>query len=205
MVIPGGVIRFCIGLLCCFGSMATQGQTFADSLQAFRNDYIKEHLEDKRSPIKEAQVKRLRFFAPDAGYRVWAKFIPTMDGPTFSIPTHSGKLRPYKEYGILRFTVHDTEMVLHVYQSQELITNPKYKDHLFVPFNDLTNYVTTYAGGRYIDLKTGDIRNGRLLLDFNKCYNPYCAYAEGFSCPIPPDENKLKMAIRAGEMNYAEQ
>ena len=54
-----------------------------------------------------------------------------------------------------------------------------------------------------MDLKTTDIKDGTLVLDFNKAYNPYCAYKEGYSCPIPPDENHLKVAIPAGEMMFA--
>ena len=74
--------------------------------------------------------------------------------------------------------------------------------HLFIPFNDGTNYDHTFGGGRYIDLSTTDITGNKYLLDFNKCYNPYCAFAEGFSCPIPPDENHLSLCIFAGEKMF---
>lgn len=189
-------------IVCLLSGFTGNGQTFVDSIAAFRKDYIKEHLETKHSPIKEAQVKNLRFFNPAPDYRTVASFTPTINGNTFMIPTHSGRQRPYKEYGVLRFKIHDTALVIHVYQSQELINDPKYKNHLFIAFNDLTNYETTYAGGRYIDLTINDIKDNKYLLDFNKCYNPYCAYAEGYACPIPPDENKLKIRINAGEMMY---
>jgi uncharacterized protein (DUF1684 family) len=196
-------IKLLFLLLCCQCSIVAMGQTFADSVAEFRKGYIKEHLETKHSPIKEANVKNLRFFNPAADYRSMATFTPTPNAETFMIATHSGKQRPYKEYGVLRFKIHDTALVLHVYQSMELINNPQYKDHLFVAFNDLTNYETTYAGGRYIDMTISDIKDNKCILDFNRCYNPYCAYAEGYSCPIPRDENKLKIRINAGEMMYA--
>ena len=61
----------------------------------------------------------------------------------------------------------------------------------------------TYGGGRYIDLTITDIKNNLIELDFNKCYNPYCAYSDGYSCPIPPDENNLKIKIEAGEKKFA--
>jgi uncharacterized protein (DUF1684 family) len=83
-----------------------------------------------------------------------------------------------------------------------LLKDPKYKDHLFIPFTDGTTYTETYGGGRYIDLSVNDIKNGKIELDFNKCYNPYCAYAGGFNCPIPPVENRLPVAIKAGEKLY---
>ena len=68
---------------------------------------------------------------------------------------------------------------------------------LFLPFQDSS--ADSYGGGRYLDIRTGDIRDGKLVLDFNRCYNPYCAYKEGYSCPIPPVENRLPVAIEAGE------
>lgn len=118
------------------------------------------------------------------------------------MPTHSGKDKKYKQYGIITFSLHDTVSVLHIYQSIDLIKNPKYKNYLFIPFTDATTYGETYGGGRYLDLSIDDIKGNELILDFNKCYNPYCAYAGGYSCPIPPRENELKVAIMAGEMQY---
>jgi uncharacterized protein (DUF1684 family) len=76
------------------------------------------------------------------------------------------------------------------------------RDYLFIPFSDPTNYVTTYGGGRYMELRTGNIKKDSVIIDFNKCYNPYCAYSDGYSCPIPPDANKLPVAIQAGEMLF---
>ena len=91
---------------------------------------------------------------------------------------------------------------LSVYQSQKLITRTEYKNHLFVPFTDGTTYTESYGGGRYLDLLQTDIKDGKIELDFNKCYNPYCAYAGGYSCPIPPNENKLNIPIKAGEQLF---
>ncbi|WP_192347263.1 DUF1684 domain-containing protein [Algoriphagus sp. Y33] len=72
------------------------------------------------------------------------------------------------------------------------------KPVLFLPFTDQTNGGETYGGGRYMGLTipTGDT----IELDFNKAYNPYCAYASGYACPIPPKENDLEVPIRAGVM-----
>jgi len=111
-------------------------------------------------------------------------------------------MKKYRQYGLLTFTVNDTVCTLQVYQSLALMKKRGLKDYLFIPFADQTNYITTYAGGRYIELRTGDIKNDSVILDFNKCYNPYCAYADGYSCPVPPDANKLPVAIPAGEMQF---
>ncbi len=180
-------------------AIAAQAQTYADTIAQFRKKYIAELLEDKRQPVKPAQTKDLDFYPPNKAYRVWADFKETPGSAPFKIPTHSGKQKPYREYGVLTFTLDGETCTLHIYQSIDLLKDDKYKDYLFIPFRDRTNYETTYAGGRYIDLTISDIRNGKLLLDLNKCYNPYCAYADGFNCPIPPDENSLAVEVRAGE------
>jgi uncharacterized protein (DUF1684 family) len=83
-----------------------------------------------------------------------------------------------------------------------LIRQPQFKDYLFLPFKDDTNGVETYGGGRYMDVRISTVKDGKIILNFNKAYNPYCAYNEGFNCPIPPQENHLNIAIRAGERNF---
>jgi len=159
-------------------------QNYTDSIAAFRKNYIKELLEDERAPIKKKDASKISFFPPDEGYRVWAEVRETPGSTPFMIPTRSGKNKPYRVYAILTFTINGERHSLHVYQGIDLIKNDKYKDYLFLPFNDGTNYNTTYGGGRYIDLSLKDITDHKVLVDFNKAYNPYCAYGEGFNCPI---------------------
>ena len=77
-----------------------------------------------------------------------------------------------------------------------LMKTQEYKDYLFFPFTDLTNGEESYSGGRYIDLHIPE--GEEIVIDFNKAYNPYCAYASGFSCPIVPKENHLSLRITAG-------
>ena len=88
------------------------------------------------------------------------------------------------------------EYKLNVYQSQELLKSAEYKDYLFIPFTDATSGNETYEGGRYIDLTipTSD----HALINFNKAYHPYCAYTDGYNCPVPPQENTLPIKIEAG-------
>jgi hypothetical protein len=71
-----------------------------------------------------------------------------------------------------------------------------YEDFLFLPFNDYTNGNETYGGGRYLDLRIPD--GSTIILDFNKAYNPYCAYTDRYSCPVPPKENSITTYIYAG-------
>lgn len=75
----------------------------------------------------------------------------------------------------------------------------EYRDYLFLPYTDLTNAIETYGGGRFMDLliPSGDT----IIIDFNKSYNPSCAYNHAYSCPIPPEENDLNIRITAGVKN----
>lgn len=193
------IVTTIFSLLITGGAVA---QTYADSIAAFRKNYVKDLLGDPRAPIKSSQVKYLDFFQPDHKYCVVASYVKPFDNSPFMMDTHSGKQKPFRDVGMLFFTLNNEQLSLHVYQVVDLVNTSAHKDELFIPFNDLTNYETTYAGGRYIDLTLQDIRDGKVVLDFNKCYNPYCAYADGFSCPIPPKENSLHTRINAGEKMF---
>lgn len=192
------------GLLVATLGLHAGAQEYRDSIVRYRKQYVVDLLKESRLHMTHEQARNLSFFQPDSAYRAWATFTPTVGGQPFKVDTHSGKQKPFKEYGVLTFTIHDTVLQLHVYQSIDLMKEDAHKDELFVPFNDETNYVTTYGGGRYLDLDIKNIHDGGMLVDFNKCYNPYCAYADGFSCPIPPKENMLHLEIRAGEKTFTQ-
>src|SRR4051812_16102528 len=107
-----------ICLLCL--PVVSGAQNYADSIQQFRKQYIKELLAEKRHPITASQVKNLGFFKPDRSYSVWASFAETPGSVPFLIPTHSGKQKPFREYGVLTFYIRDTMYKLHAYQSVDL-------------------------------------------------------------------------------------
>ena len=114
--------------------------------------------------------------------------------------------RVYRVFGTATFKIKGKNYSLNIYQSQDLMTNPQYKNYLFLPFTDLTSGNETYVSGRYIDLMIEDVKNNKVVLDFNKAYNPYCAYVSGkYNCPIPPKENALPVAIKAGEKAFTAQ
>ncbi|MFT6742597.1 MAG: hypothetical protein ACJAVF_004118, partial [Paraglaciecola sp.] len=119
--------------------------------------------------------------------------------------TYSGMLKPYKKYGVFTFKIDSTEHQLAVYQNLRLAKMPGFQDYLFLPFRDWTNSETTYGGGRYLDFKTTDIVDGKMTIDFNKTYNPWCHYSDGYNCPIPPKENHLEVEIVAGERNFGKE
>jgi len=138
------------------------------------------------------------FFPIDLTYRVRATFEAYEQTDFFTMPTSGDKETAYRKFGLLTFTIAGKAHQLTVYQNRALMRNPIYKNYLFLPFTDSTNGDTTYGGGRYIDMS---IPKGKtVLLDFNQAYNPYCAYVDGYSCPIPPAENDLGIAVEAGIM-----
>jgi uncharacterized protein (DUF1684 family) len=113
--------------------------------------------------------------------------------------TNTGEIRSGLRYGYFDFQVGGQSCRLQVYRLDD--TSGNQGPSLFVPFRDATSGNETYAAGRYIDLAENTI--GNYDLDFNRAYNPFCAYNSKFSCPVPPAENKLKVSILAGEKNYS--
>jgi uncharacterized protein (DUF1684 family) len=116
--------------------------------------------------------------------------------------TSRQSVQQYYRYGKISFVMNGRSYQLTVYQSKDLMQRAEYKNYLFIPFTDATNGTDTYEGGRYIDLSIPDIKDMKVIVDFNKAYNPYCCYTRGYDCPIPPKENALPVAINAGEMKY---
>lgn len=163
----------------------------------FQSDLIAFYNSDQ-SPIKvenKKKFKGLTFFPIDEKYQVEANFTKIKDGKELEFQTSSGKIKRYVQYGKITFVLGGKTNELTIFQKSPI--DPNHPNHLFLPFNDQTNGVSSYGGGRYIDLSTDEI-NDKVLIDFNKAYNPYCAYEEGYSCPIPPSENRLTIGIEAG-------
>jgi uncharacterized protein (DUF1684 family) len=132
------------------------------------------------------------YFAYDATFAVPAAFVPAMTQDTVTFPTTTGELQRYAQSGHLVFEVGGIQRRLEAFES---VGGPR--PRLFVPFRDATTGTETYGGGRYLDL---DLQpTGRYALDFNRAYNPYCVYNPSYSCPLPPAENTLEVAIEAGE------
>jgi len=171
-------------------------------IAAFREKYKSDFLEEKNSPLKKDDLQYLRFYDADSTYRVMAKVEKTPSPNAFMMPMFIGAAREYLPYAKLRFILKGKSLELTVYRSTALMTLPEYKDYLFLPFTDETNGNETYGGGRYIDLREAEFKENTLVLDFNKAYNPYCAFSAAYSCPKPPDENKLAIAVKAGEKMF---
>jgi uncharacterized protein (DUF1684 family) len=152
---------------------------------------------DECSPVPPAMRKTLlplRYFPVDPAYSVPAILQVSNDRPLFQVPTSIGTIRRMQRVGVLEFTLMGQKMTLGAFVdegTQEI-------SELFVPFADLTTGKETYPAGRYLNLHP--TATNIYTIDFNTAYNPYCAYSKSYECPYPPPTNRLKVAIRAGEM-----
>ncbi|WP_298536430.1 DUF1684 domain-containing protein [uncultured Algibacter sp.] len=181
-------------LLCCAQEKrALKGDT------EFQKEINAEYKDATTSPLKKKDRKQfegLDFFPFDSLYVVKANFKRTPNEVPFEMKTTTDRLPLYTKYGELVFDLKGAQFHLNVYQNQSLIKKEGFKDYLFLPFLDETNGLESYGGGRYVDARIpeGDV----MVIDFNKAYNPYCAYNDKYSCPLVPRENYLKIRIEAG-------
>lgn len=165
----------------------------------FRKKLNAEFRDPEESPLPDRYRKNfegLDFFEPDTSYVVVARFMRTPEALPFLMPTTTERKSKEVIYGIVEFTLHGKTFSLEIYQNPELILEEKYKDYLFLPFTDLTNGIETYGGGRYLDLRIP--KGDTIVLDFNRAYNPYCAYNKKYSCPLVPKVNHIDLQILAG-------
>ena len=149
-----------------------------------------------KSPLKTKDLKNFKgldFFKIDSTFIVTAKLTKIVNAPTFEMATTTDRKPLYKEYGILNFTLNEKDFELTIYQSQDDLSDEKYKDYLFLPFTDNTSGKDSYGSGRYMDvLITDEKPDGTIKLNFNNTYNPYCAYNEKYSCPLTPRKNHFR-------------
>ena len=174
--------------------------------KAYQQELDKEYATRESSPLDEADFKTFKsldFYPVSEKYFVIAKFVRTPKEKPFLMATSTDRKPAYVKYGEAHFVIEGKKCQLNLYQSLDLIKNPKYKDDLFLPFFDETSGKESYIGGKYIDLKIP--QGNTIAIDFNTSYNPYCAYSHRYSCPRVPLENDLKVAIRAGVKKFHDQ
>ena len=145
------------------------------------------------SPLTQEQkqsFKGLEYYSENENLRFEADVEVFVNQNVMQMATSTGDVAAYQRWGIFRFDVDGEEASLTLYRDLQM-------GILFLPFIDGTAVVETYESGRYLEPEI--IGEDRIRIDFNLAYNPYCAYNENWSCPIPPDENHVNVAIRAGE------
>jgi uncharacterized protein (DUF1684 family) len=188
-----------LAAICCTYTIVQSQDIYTDSINNYINNYV-----DKHEVVKAVAKKYFRFYPINKKFFVTAKFALADNNKWFTMETSGSIKKTFRVYGNLSFTINDTLVHLNIYQSKNLMQLAQYKDLLFLPFTDATTGTETYEAGRYLDISLTDIKNNTLLIDFNKAYNPYCAYLSGkYNCPIPPKENNVPVAILAGEKIFS--
>jgi uncharacterized protein (DUF1684 family) len=207
------ITLFFIGLTCFagieslsagqFSAISTEG--WLKELNIHRTEKNAEYKDKETTPFKVKKDRRkfdqLNYFEPDEKFKVSAEVIRFDGSDTLKFATSAGTVKQYIRYAELKFDIDGQTLSLEAYKSVQNMNHPIYKNYLFLPFTDSNSGETCYGGGRYLDITipAGD----QMELDFNYAYNPYCAYSEGWFCPIPPARNALEFEINAGEMNYS--
>ena len=146
------------------------------------------------SPLTHEQrhvFSGLRYFADDPAFRFEVLLESDPARAVEPVETSDGRTNELVRAGRVRFRIGGRDASLVGYEQER---------SLFIPFRDQTSGHETYGAGRYVEAEP--LGDGRYLLDFNRAYNPYCAYNENWSCPLPPRDNWLDVEIRAGEQTY---
>lgn len=179
-----------------------QSDVFLMEQYKFRAEMNSAYADTISSPLKESDrlsFSGLPFFEPDTAFLVSASLERIVDGAIVEMATTTDRIARYRVYARLVFELIGDSYVLFLYEYVPKTPVERIEEYpLFLPFTDLTNGETTYPGGRYVDVvrQDGDV----WTIDFNKSYNPYCAYNDKYSCPVPPRENHLPLLVNAGVM-----
>ncbi len=171
--------------------------------EAFQKNLNKEFSDVKTSPLPKDALKKFKtldYFPISEDFVIEGTLVRTPDEKPFEMPTTTHRKPIYVKFGEIAFSLNNKEFKLDVFQDVTLREKKEYAKHLFLPFTDLTSGVTSYGGGRYIDLEIPE--DDKIIVNFNLAYNPYCVYNPKFSCPIPPEQNFIEADINAGVKDY---
>jgi uncharacterized protein (DUF1684 family) len=160
------------------------------------DDFYTDSVTSPLTPEERAAFHRHEFFSYNPEMAVEANIEVLENERWFNMATSSGVNREYRRYAKATFEVRGQTLELFLYQSKRLMAMEEYQDHLFLPFMDKTTGVSTYGTGRFMDITKPE--GSTMVLDFNYAYNPYCAYTDGYSCPITPQENYIDIEVNAG-------
>jgi len=170
---------------------------YAESRKA-KNEFFKDDPESPLLDEDKGDFSELNYFDPDSKYKFTGPIQKYEEQEVVEMLTSTSELRNFYKYGYFNFKIDGNDYSIQLYK--EVGQNAQGVSYYFIPFKDLTNGSETYPAGRYLDIP--DSESGIITIDFNEAYNPYCTYSPLFSCPLPPFENHLKVAIQAGEKNF---
>ncbi len=159
-----------------------------------RGERVGVRVKDSRNPALLA-FHGIDSYPVDLKWRFDARFDAYPAGKTIAVPNILGSVEQQKSPGAVVFVMGARELRI------DAVTESGTED-LFLIFGDQTNGVETYGGGRFLYAAPPD-KNGRVVLDFNKAYNPPCVFTPYATCPLPPKQNRLPIRVEAGEKNYA--
>jgi len=150
------------------------------------------------SPFVAGRVPfhELRYFPPDAKYRIRATLRRAPVPEEAYLRTNRDGQAVMRYLGVLSFTLGGKKVTLGVYHAGEGVGTS-----VFVPFRDRTSGDESYGPGRYVTLELNEA--DEYEVDFNRAFNPYCAYTDDYECGFPPAENDLPVPVRAGEKAWA--
>ncbi len=197
------IILISLALLACEPSSdeTAKTATYEETIQAHRQKTDSLFREPGASPLPSMEViagfSGLSYFPIDSTYRLRVPWKRVRDATPFVMPTTGDHENQYVLFGSAFITLSGRQDTLHIYQNLDLVEEGRLEESLFIPFRDATTGQSTYGGGRYLDVPIPD--SDTMEIDFNLAYNPYCVYNYSYSCPIPPPENTLSMAVKAGE------
>ncbi len=178
----------------------TEVYKWKESLEQERKEkdiFFAAHWQSPLSLEERSKFRGLRYYHINPDFRFELELYEHSNKETIQVEDTQGNIRQFLRWGEFRFNIGNEKCALQVYKS-----DPQEK-RLFIPFKDATSGKETYGAGRYLDFDSRDCTtDGRWILDFNKAYNPWCAYSENYACPFVPSENWLKVSIEAGEKNY---
>lgn len=193
-----------LSFLLLFGSWFLSAQeTKIETSKEFQENLNKEYGNREESPLMYEDFKAFKgldFYPISDKYIVEAKFKRTPDEKILKMRTTSDRLKECLKYGEITFKLEGKKFKLSLYQYVEVLELEGYKDYLFLAFTDLSSGKGSYSKGRYIDLRIP--KGNKMIIDFNKAYNPYTAYSDNYSCLIVPLENDLKTEILAGVKKF---
>ena len=170
-----------------------------EKLKAFRSNRDQFFREDSRSPLKELDRKKFKglvYYPIDLKYAMVGVIgrYPAEPKPIYvNVPTNKGREKKYVKYGKFQFKWEGKEYALQ-------ICRPLGGGEFFLPFRDKTSGKETYSEGRYLYIEP--MPGGKVLIDFNRAYNPFCEYSEKYLCPFATQENWLDIPIHAGEKRF---
>lgn len=172
--------------------------TWKRALTRFRqekDEFVRSSKDSPFAPEAKAAFSGLNYFEPDPVFRFEARLQRYSEPDGLIMGTSKGTRQLFNRVGHFDLTMAGLSFRVHAYQSAE-----RQDPHLFIPFRDATSGKESYGAARYLDLEVE--HDDEYVVDFNYAYNPYCAYSDDYVCPLPPQENWLRVAVRAGERKF---